>query len=162
MIQPQTQTRDYWVSNFTVTETDIENLYNYFLEVEVPQTIDDLVKAVINSRVSAENQELQRRLAGRTVYQPRKTYALGEQVIFPALKFAAGAVTEIRQGYNPEHGTFDVISVELNGRAREFAANFASDHVLNLDDSQLFEQVENMPRQSANYYKRFEKENLFH
>ena len=42
MIQAQTQTAKYWGAQFSYTDADIEQLYNHFLEVEKPQTIEQL------------------------------------------------------------------------------------------------------------------------
>lgn len=144
MIQPQTQTRDYWVSNFTLQESDIEFLYNHLLEVEQPQEIGGLARAVMENRVSSEIQDVKRRLAGRTVYQPRKQYQVGEQIIFPAMKFVAGEVTAVRPGYNPEYGSFDVVAVDIAGKIREFAASLPADHTLNQDNGDLFDLVDNI------------------
>ena len=144
MIQPQTQTRDYWVSSFTLQEVDIEFLYNHLLEVEQPQEIGSLARAVMENRVSHEIQEVKRRLAGRTVYQPRRRYEVGEQVIFPAMKFVAGEVTAVRPGYNPEYGSFDVVSVDIAGKTREFAASLTAEHTLNQNNGDLFDLIENI------------------
>jgi hypothetical protein len=144
VIQPQTQTRDYWVSRFSVTEEDIEHLYNFFLETEVPHKISELARAIVSNRVDQERKEIERRLEGHTIYQPLKSYEVGEAVIFPSLKFATGEVSGVRQGYNPEHGTFRVFSVEVNGREREFAAELESDHPLNQDASVLLSRLENI------------------
>lgn len=144
MVQPQTQTRDYWVSDFAVTESDIEHLYNYFLEVENPQTVDQLTRAVIKNRVSQEKQDIQRRMSGRTVYQPQKTFKSEDKLIFPTLKFATGEVTTMRQGYNPEHGEFNVITVQFDDKTSEFAAELKAEHPLNNEQGGLLDQLDNI------------------
>ena len=65
MVSPQTQTRKYWVSNYTVSDADIEQIYNHFLEVERPQTIEELARIVMTHRVAEEKNEIRRRLSGR-------------------------------------------------------------------------------------------------
>ncbi len=142
MIQPQTQTKDYWVSNFIASDSDIENLYNHFLEVEKPQQIDQLARAIIANRIADERQQIERRMAGRTIYQPNKSYKKKEEIIFPALKFAGGAVKDIRQGYNPEFGEFKVIVVDIDGKVREFASEMMGAHALNSDTGGLLEQID--------------------
>ena len=144
MIQPQTQTREYWVSNFIATESDIENLYNHFLEVENPQTIGQLAQAIIVHRVTAERQDIERRMEGRTVYQPHQSYTKGDQLVFSALKFAPGTVKTVRQGYNPEHGAFKVIGVQIDKKVREFAAELTAEHPLSLNAGSLLEQIKNV------------------
>lgn len=135
MIQAQTQTPEYWGRNFTITDADIEYLYNYFFDIGRPQTIQDLVRAIMQYRVSQEVQTVSRLLSGRTVYQPYKAYQAGEELIFPALQFAFGQVTAVRSGYNPQYGQFNVIQVVFNGKIREFAAELTADHALNHENT---------------------------
>ena len=52
MIQPQTQTETYWGADFALTDTDIEQIYNHFLEVERPQTADDITRMIMAYRVA--------------------------------------------------------------------------------------------------------------
>lgn len=138
MIQPQTQTQDYWVSQFTLAETDIEFLYSYFLETERPLKTEEMAYAIMDNRVTQEIHEVKRRLAGRTVYQPQKSYQVGDKLIFPALKFATGEVASTRSGYNPEQGEFTVVTIDIGGKTREFAANLSGNHILNEENEDLF------------------------
>ncbi|MBK9052194.1 MAG: hypothetical protein IPL78_15175 [Chloroflexi bacterium] len=131
MIQPQTLTEKYWGAQFTLTEADIEQIYNLFLEKEKPLTIEQVARYVMINRVTEEKNEIERRLSGRILYQPAKSYQVGEELVFPALKFASGKVISLREGNNPQDGLFKVISVEINQKVREFAAELTNDHVLN-------------------------------
>ena len=142
MIQSQTQTQDYWVSKLELTESDIEQIYNHFLEVERPQTASQLALVVMEHRVAQEKNEIRQRLAGRVVYQPRASYDEGDELVFPALNFAYGTVVGKREGQNPEAGQFSVIQVELNGKQREFAADLGVNHVLNQEEGTIFEALE--------------------
>lgn len=142
MIQSQTQTQSYWVSEFNLTESDVDHLNNHFLETERPQTAEQLALVIMERRVAQEKNEIKERLAGRVVYQPREEYETGDELVFPALNFAYGEVVEIRQGSNPEAGQFDVISVEIDGEEREFAAGLQNDHVLNQENGSIFEALE--------------------
>jgi hypothetical protein len=141
LIQPQTQTRDYWLAKFAITDSDIEPIYNHFLEVERPLPIEAITKIVMAHRVAAEKQELNRRLSGRKVYQPQQSYAVGDGIVFPALKFSYGQVVESRSGFNPQDGQFKVIGVEISGKVREFAAELSGEHKLNLDNGTAVEQL---------------------
>ena len=136
MIQPQTLTEKYWGAQFTLTEADIEQIYNLFLEKETPLTIEQITRQVMAQRVAEEKNEIERRLRGRTLYQPAKSYQIGEELVFPALKFAYGTVVSIRDGGNPQDGPFKVISVEINQKIREFAAELSNDHILNQTNGQ--------------------------
>lgn len=143
MIQPQTQTAHYWGSKFNLTDTDIEQLYNHFIEVERPQTAVDLVAVLVSYRVAEETNRVKKLLSGRSIYQPENDYAVGDELVFPALQFAYGRVVGIRDGYNPQDGQFKVIHVELNNKTREFAAALKSTHALNsINGNALAELIE--------------------
>jgi hypothetical protein len=128
---------DYWGSNFTLTDSDVEQIYNHFLEVEQPQTARQLARVIIAHRVNEEANRIERLLSGRTIYRPKNSFAVGDELVFPAMQFAHGSVKGIRSGYNPQHGQFNVITVEVAGRTREFAADLTTDHTLNTDDDQV-------------------------
>lgn len=134
MNQTQIQTAEYWESHFSLSDSDLEQIYNFLLETEKPQTVGALADLVIKHRVREQANELRRVMSGRTVYQPQRAYEVGEELIFPALKLAQGKVTAIRSGYNPEYGEFSVISVEIKGKTREFAADFKKQHPLNANN----------------------------
>ena len=59
---------------------------------------------------------------------------MGEEVIFPALRLAKGQVTQVRPGDNPEYGDFNVITVNLKGKPRDFVADYTPSHALNDSD----------------------------
>lgn len=142
MIQSHTQTQSYWANKFNLTESDIEQLYNHFLEVERPQSASELALVVMRHRVVQEKSEIKKRLAGRSVYQPRDEYEKGDELVFPGLNFAYGTVTSVREGRNPEAGAFQVIRVSIDGKEREFAAALKQDHVLNQENGTIFEALE--------------------
>lgn len=134
MIQRQTQSSDYW-SSFELTQDDAEFLYGQVLEAGSPKRLADLTQAVMRHRIEQENATLRRQFTSDKFYQPKKNYEVGEEVIFPALKFATGRVAGLRKGSNPDLGDFDVIAVEMSGGfKREFAANFNRYHILNEQD----------------------------
>ena len=142
MIQSHTQTQTYWATKFNLTESDIEQLYNHFLEVERPQTAEELALVLMKHRVAQEKNEIKKRLAGRAVYQPRDEYGEGDELVFPGLSFVYGTVVGVREGKNPEAGTFKVIRVQINGKEREFAAGLQQGHVLNQENGTIFEALE--------------------
>lgn len=134
MFQRRTQSETFWKKEFAVDSDDLEHLYNLFLEHGSPRTIQELTVALIEGRCQREEATIRRELARGTVYQPQANYALGEQVVFPALDFAVGTVVGDREGHNPEYGDFRVIRVRLEGQEgeREFAAQLQQSHRLNL------------------------------
>ena len=134
MIQPRTQTREYWEHDFALTDSDIDQLYNHFLEAEKPQSGAELVRAVMHYRVAEEKSELMRRIKGFSVYQPQNSYAIGDAIVFPLLDFANGEVTAIREGVNPQQDQFKVVSVDINKKTRQFATELVSNHAANLGE----------------------------
>lgn len=134
MIQPLTQKPAYWGEKFTLSDSDIEQIYNHFLEVEKPQTAADIARVVIANRVAEEQNKITRQLSGRTIYQPKGSYAVGDELVFPALEFAHGTVTAVREGYNPQFGTFSVVAANINSKSMEFATGLDIEHPLNGDD----------------------------
>jgi hypothetical protein len=137
--QPQTQTSEYWGNDFNISDSDIEEIYNGILEAERPQTAGQIARVIIEYRVAEEKARLKQVLSGRSIYQPKNSYKVGDELVFPALKFSQAAVTDIREGFDPQVGKFSVIGVQLNNKLREFAADFPSDHVLNIDDPDSFD-----------------------
>ncbi len=134
MIQAQTQKADYWGANFTISDADIEQIYNYFLESEKPQNTQTLTEVVVAHRLKEEARQTEKLIANRTIYQPQNSYAVGDELVFPAFGFAQGDVSTVREGYNPEIGKFQVLKVSINGKEREFAGEFDGNHALNRDD----------------------------
>jgi hypothetical protein len=142
VIQPQTKNPDYWGSEFKITDSDIEQIYNHFLEVEKPQTIEQLALVIITHRLAEEKNRLERLLADRIIYQPKKAYEIGDQLVFPVMKFAHGEVTAVREGFNPSFGKFNVIQVDIKSKQREFAAELDIDHPLNLSIEDIAAKVD--------------------
>ena len=133
MTDPQIAAVSYWGPAFSIEESDLDFLYNLLLENETPLTTDEMVKSLIERRCQRELQSLEQRRQGATVYMPKETYAVGQQLVFATMQFAHGAVVGVRPGHNPDDGDFDVIRVEFpSGLApREFAARFPKPHKLN-------------------------------
>ena len=134
MIQPRTQTREYWEQEFTLTDADVDQIYNYFLEVEKPQGTAEIVRAVMQYRISAEKNDLLRQVADRKIYQPAESYAVGDDLVFPLQEFAHGKVTAIRDGNSPDIEAFKVITVKMGTRERQYSAELPLEHPANLGE----------------------------
>jgi hypothetical protein len=150
VIQPRTRTESYWGVDFTLTESDIEQIYNHFLDVALPQTAADITQVIIDYRVTEEVNSVKRLLSGRTVYQPQASYKVGDELVFPALQYTYGNVSAVRDGYNPQDGQFKVIAVKMDSKTREFAAELKNDHILNAEDGESL--VELMDVDTAGLY----------
>ena len=117
LVQRKTQTPAYWQSQFTVSNKDIESIYNQILEENRLFNLDDIALTLVQRQCQAEELAARSEFQQGKLYQPKESYAVGEQVVFPALDFAVGTVKQVRQGNHPVHGAFTVIGVNFeNGR----------------------------------------------
>jgi hypothetical protein len=125
---------DYW-TQFQLQEEDIEFLYNYLLEKEMPLTSNELTAALVEERVRREklNIEQQRSSKGE-IYLPKETYQVEQNLVFPAGNWKAGQVIDKRPGMNPDLGEFEVIKVKFeDGEEKEYASGLGK-HALNEAD----------------------------
>ncbi len=131
MVRDPLTTQEYW-TNLQLNPQDVEFLLNYLFEHETPLTAHELVSVFMEEHVRAQRLAKQRqREAGGKAYQPKESYQVGDDVLFPALDWRHGRVTSVRAGVNPELGTFDVLTVDLDGGAEKFFAFNLPSHMLN-------------------------------
>lgn len=125
-------TSRYDWENFSVTNEDLEFIYNHLLEVEKPQTSEELLAALVDERLRLARAALVRQQqAAGDIYYPKEHYAVGQTLQFPHLNGLSGTVLQMRPGQNPDIPGLEVIEVGLtNGETRMFAAGVA-EHVLN-------------------------------
>jgi hypothetical protein len=144
MIVRETQTLAYW-QEFAIDDRDLDYLYGLFLEDERPRTSDDLTLSLIRTRCEEEEALIKRELARGALFQPEKSYEVGEQVVFPVFGYALGSIVGVRPGYNPKYSDFEVIQVRFEGeeKAREFASKLNYPHKLNREEGELL-QVEEL------------------
>ena len=141
MVRDPLTTQDYW-TDVQLNQQDIEYLLNYLFEHETPLTARELVSVFMEEHIRSEQlaKQMQREAGGKT-YQPKERYQVGDDLLFPALDWKHGKVTSIRAGVNPEIGSFDVLTVELDGdNERLFASNLTA-HNLN-DQATSIQQAE--------------------
>lgn len=122
---------DYW-TNFQLEESDLEYLYNHLLEIESPQTPQELLIALIGERIRVEKIRLKEQQTNSAkIYFPRDEYNQGDIITFPLLNWEKGKIIGSRPGKNPDSAPFSVITVEMeNGENRLFASGL-EDHILN-------------------------------
>jgi len=122
---------EYW-ENFGISNTDLEFLYNHLLEIEIPQTTQQLIEDIVETRIiNIKDQQSKEQILAGTVYLPKNTYTIGESLIFSALEWKKGEVENFRAGFNPEFGDINIIDVEIeDGRKMSFACNL-DEHPLN-------------------------------
>lgn len=131
VIAPVSIREDYW-ETFTLSEADLDYLYNHLLEIETPLTPQELTAALVAERIRQERQALENQKSpDGAVYLPKDHYEIGQALILPALNWGKGKVIQVRAGNNPDVGVFEVIEVALEtGETMEFAAGL-EDHPLN-------------------------------
>jgi hypothetical protein len=124
MVSDPIISKDYW-KDLQVTKQDIEFLHNHLFEIETPLATREMVRVLIHERYQAENLAVQeRRQSGGKVYLPKDTYQAEDELVFPALDWKHGKVSETRAGINPTLGEFDVLTVQMeDGKERLFASN---------------------------------------
>jgi hypothetical protein len=122
---------NYW-QNFSVTKKDNEFIQNYLFETEIPLTTRELVRVLVEERLRQENQSAseKKKSLGR-IYLPKEIHQLNESLAFPALNWKKGVINNLRQGNNPEIGSFQVIEVTLENGERKFFASGLEEHSLN-------------------------------
>ncbi len=159
LTQRKTQTPTYWQEQFTVSSQDIEFVYNQVLEENRLFDLDNIAIAIVSRQCHAEELKARTELHQGKLYQPKETFAVGEQVIFPALDFALGTIQYDRPGHHPEYGDITVMGVSFDGEAtpREFVANFDFPHALNVDEAQSLATFQGLlaPEELYETYKEF-------
>ncbi len=123
--------KNYW-DNLVIQDSDLEFLYGYLLEIETPQSPNELTTALIMKRISDEKENLeQKQLTIGKTYLPRESYEVGESIVFPGNNWQNARVTSVRRGNNPEIPSFSVIEVEFEtGDKKQYASDLES-HSLN-------------------------------
>ena len=139
MIERRIASEAYWRQDFAVSDQDLEELGLLLMEAERPMAAEELAQALISSRCQRVEGLIHRQLSRGQVYRPNGAYQVGEQVVFAQNGFILGTVIEQREGRNPEHGDFSVISVQLEtepeGSLRYYAAELDTPHRLSAPDS---------------------------
>jgi hypothetical protein len=122
----------YW-KNFSIQSSDIEFVFSYLLELEEPQTPNQILNALVLERIKNEKILLgNKRNSLGHIYYPKENYEIGQKLIFPSLNWMKGDITNIRTANNPEIPSFDIIIVSMeDGTNKEFASNLAN-HKLNI------------------------------
>jgi hypothetical protein len=121
----------YW-NEFQITQDDLEFLFNRLMELEEPQTIDELLEPLLLDRIHKERETFKKKQGKEaTFYRPKDSFSPGQVLSFPALQWSKGTVISSRSGYNPQIGEFSVISVDFGeNTVRQFASQLET-HKLN-------------------------------
>jgi hypothetical protein len=131
LIQRKTQSSSYW-ADYVIGSEDLQYLSTLLVEDELPRSTQELSQALVRHHARQEEALIERALSEGTPYRPKRSYEVGERVVFPTLDYRAGEVVNVRPGHNPEYDPFKVIEVAFDeGEAREFAAEFENGHPLN-------------------------------
>ncbi|HLA44880.1 MAG TPA: hypothetical protein VJZ27_15655, partial [Aggregatilineales bacterium] len=150
-----TGTESYWSKEFKLTRSDLEFIYNLFLETETPIKTPDLIQRLIDFRVESELRLLEKYREKGKLFRPADHYQIGDELVFPAFDFSIGKVIDQRPGENPEPGEFTVLKVEFeDGKIREIACDLKIEHKLN---EAITEPEEIKRPDAARIYQRFKR-----
>jgi hypothetical protein len=128
-----TQTEQYWVDGFEITQADIDHLYSVLLEREIPLSVDEMALILVRFRIQQEQSSQSTADGTGNRYRPKNHYEVGDEIVLPGTEGQAGKVIGLRPGNNPEVGDFTVIQVEAGSEQLEYAADLQTDHALNED-----------------------------
>ncbi|MBN1303584.1 MAG: hypothetical protein JXA13_04050 [Anaerolineales bacterium] len=122
---------DYWKA-FQVTAQDINFINNHLFELETPLTVSELLEVLVTERIRIEKEtQLEERQGGGQIYLPKENYSKGDTLVFPALSWSKAKVEDVRPGFNPDVGEFEVLTVTMeDGEERLFSAGLL-EHKLN-------------------------------
>jgi hypothetical protein len=123
--------KTYW-EEFQIIDSDLEFLFNRLLEVEEPQTVEQLFNHLILNRIHLAKDAFNlKKNQESLVYKPKEAYSVGQILSFPAMQWKKGKITEVRPGFNPQLSKFSVLEVEFENRdIYHFAADLEN-HKLN-------------------------------
>ncbi|TAK14937.1 MAG: hypothetical protein EPO32_00270 [Anaerolineae bacterium] len=122
---------NYW-DEFELGDEDIELLYSYLLEVEEPQTPQQLALALVEARLEREKRATQKlQNQGGSVYVPKDEHKPGDKLTFGSMNWQVGEVIETRPAMTFGNDTFRVIKVRFaDDTTKEFASDLQN-HALN-------------------------------
>ena len=122
---------NYWGS-LEVEKSDIDFIYNFLLEKEIPQPTTSLIRAIIENRIALEKERKLSNDKGEIqIYLPKDKFEINDTLRFPSLDGREGVVKQMRDGYNPDLESFSIITVEFSrDDVQEFATGI-QDHPLN-------------------------------
>jgi hypothetical protein len=155
LIQRKTQSPTYW-ADYAITSEDLQYLSTLLVEDELPRPTEDLSRALVLHHARQEDALIERALSRGTPYQPKRSYEVGERVVFPIFDYRVGEVIGVRPGHNPEYAAFKVIKVRFDqDEEREFAAEFENGHPLNQEGYGVTADQEQLsPEEMAAQYSR--------
>ena len=130
MLVRRTQDPEYW-RTFSPADDDVRYARDVIAESSRPMETAELARAIVYRRMHQERERIREMLDRGRFYNPAEAYEVGEELLFPALDFAAGVIVGKRAGYLPHHPPFQVISVQTGGAVREFASEYTEAHKLN-------------------------------
>ncbi|MBK8027896.1 MAG: hypothetical protein IPK19_42605 [Chloroflexi bacterium] len=124
--------KQQWAENFQVSPEDVEFIQGLLLDREIPLSLEEIARFLIERRLQDEQAALQEQFRGVLAYRPADSYEVGQRLVFVRHDNALASVRGLRDGTNPDLGNFKVIEVEFDDLARrEYACELESPHSLN-------------------------------
>lgn len=129
---------EYWIESFEPTRAEIDALQNFVLETMQPIAVETLASRLIHDRVDRAMAARRASAGGKGVpYVPSNRYEKGQTLVFGMLEGAAAKVKAVRPGDNDLYGVYEVLTVDIDGRTREFASGIGFDHELTRSEVEL-------------------------
>lgn len=128
---------NFW-QEITISDFDLEIIYNHLLEIETPQTIKELTSFLVDNKITEEiKRQDQIKAAEAPMYLPKNLYQTGQEIAFPVRNMQKGKVIGTRTGNNPDYPGLGVMEVEFSpDECVAFAYNLEN-HKLN--DPELYQ-----------------------
>ena len=118
-----------WIQIFELDSHDTDYVVNWLVDAGVPCNTEQVLLAVLLNRLVRE-QEKKTNLEQDIQfvnYDPTASYTIGTSLIFPYLDNQKGKVVQIRNGYNPDLGDFEIIDVECTDEVTRSFVNGLQD-----------------------------------
>ncbi|MCY4010143.1 MAG: hypothetical protein OXF22_10390 [Anaerolineaceae bacterium] len=120
--------------NFEIEDEEIDELQHFLLECGEPLSTQRLALALLENRFQRERERLLAIQRDCIPYDPAGQYQTGDFLLFTAENNAIGEIIGERPGNNDEQGKFQVLQLKFeDGSVREYAAELAAAHPLNLN-----------------------------
>lgn len=121
----------FWTT-YQFSEKDLDALYNYLLETQIPLNKTELTGYLISRIIEQQKTAIAKeRLAGGDVFLPKDKYHKGQSLVFPQRNWQKGKVVEVRKGINPDHADLEVITIEFSPDDKVAFASNLPEHILN-------------------------------
>lgn len=124
--------------SFRIEDEEIDSLQHLLLERGQPLSTDELALALLVQRFEREDELANEQFRDCVVYDPARSYEIGERLLLLAEERQIGEIIGARAGENDSLGDFRVLTLRFaDGEEREYAADLSVAHALSQAAEQL-------------------------